>query len=147
MNQYVCYLYVIRSLSLFLYSMDGVLDFIDTADMTLMNRQEHTKVTDLAWDSTGRYVVSSLSYWTEKVRLYNIYSIVLTIPILLCRWTQDLLFGHFKENSCIAVHARWKDFVSFSGDPAHLQYWMTKTWRLVVCNCHCVPTYNCNLYS
>ncbi len=62
--------------------MDGVLDFIDTADMTLMNRQEHTKVTDLAWDSTGRYVVSSLSYWTEKVGLFNICSIVLTFLTL-----------------------------------------------------------------
>ena len=53
------------------FSMDGVLDFIDTSDMTLMNRQEHTKVTDLAWDPTGRYVVSSLSYWTEKVCIVN----------------------------------------------------------------------------
>lgn len=50
-----------------LKSMDGVLDFIDSSDMTLMHRQEHTKVTDIAWDQTGRYVISSLSYWTEKM--------------------------------------------------------------------------------
>lgn len=52
--------------------MDGVLDFVDTADMIVMHRQEHTKVTDISWDPTGRYVVSSLSYWTEKVAIYNI---------------------------------------------------------------------------
>ena len=53
---------------LYSFSMDGQLEFIDTADMSLMNRQEHTKVTDINWDPTGRYVVSSLSFWTEKVQ-------------------------------------------------------------------------------
>ena len=47
--------------------MDGLLEFIDTSDMSLMNRQEHTKLTDIVWDPTGRYVVSSLSFWSEKV--------------------------------------------------------------------------------
>jgi translation initiation factor 3 subunit B len=49
-----------------LKSMDGLLEFVDTSDMSLMHKQEHTKVSDILWDPTGRYVVSSLSYWTEK---------------------------------------------------------------------------------
>ena len=48
--------------------MDGQLTFIDTADMSVMNKQEHTNVTDVGWDPTGRYVVSSVSFWTLKVR-------------------------------------------------------------------------------
>ena len=58
----------INSIYFLSFSMDGQLEFIDTADMSLMNRQEHTKVTDINWDPTGRYVVSSLSFWTEKVQ-------------------------------------------------------------------------------
>lgn len=54
--------------------MDGTLDFIDTNEVVLMNRQEHTKVTDIAWDPTGRYLVSSLSFWTEKVHALIKYS-------------------------------------------------------------------------
>ncbi len=51
--------------------MDGQLEFWDVGDtedsVTLMNRQEHTMATDLEWDPTGRYVVTSISFWSQKV--------------------------------------------------------------------------------
>lgn len=47
--------------------MNNMLEFIDTADMTSMNSVEHTGVTDVEWDPTGRYVTSAVSYWTQKV--------------------------------------------------------------------------------
>lgn len=45
------------------------LDFVDTSDFTITNSQEHFKLTDVEWDPTGRYVVSTVSYWTNKVCL------------------------------------------------------------------------------
>ena len=47
--------------------MDGQLEFWDTSDMTLMNNQDHSMATDLEWDPTGRYAVTSVSYWSQKV--------------------------------------------------------------------------------
>lgn len=35
--------------------------------MTLMGTGEHFKVTDIAWDPTGRYVTTGVSSWTVKV--------------------------------------------------------------------------------
>ena len=51
------------------YSMDGQLEFYDTdsSDFTLMASPEHSMATDLEWDPTGRYVVTSVSYWSQKV--------------------------------------------------------------------------------
>lgn len=43
------------------------LEFVDTSDFTITNTQEHFKLTDVEWDPTGRYVVTSVSYWTNKV--------------------------------------------------------------------------------
>ncbi len=49
------------------YRMDGQLEFYDTGDMSVMNAAEHTAATDLKWDPTGRYVVTSVSIWNQKV--------------------------------------------------------------------------------
>lgn len=48
------------------YSMDGQLEFWDINDMTQMNAAEHSQATDLVWDPTGRYVVTSISAWNQK---------------------------------------------------------------------------------
>ena len=55
-----------------LCSMDGQLEFYDTdsLDFTLMASAEHSMATDLEWDPTGRYVVTSVSYWSQKVCTY-----------------------------------------------------------------------------
>lgn len=50
-----------------LRSMNGILEFIDTNDMTVMAQTEHFMATDVEWDPTGRYVVSGVSYWGHKV--------------------------------------------------------------------------------
>jgi translation initiation factor 3 subunit B len=38
-----------------------------SANLHLMNTVEHFGVTDIEWDPTGRYVVSSASVWTHAV--------------------------------------------------------------------------------
>ena len=52
----------------FSHRMSNQLEFIDTADMTTMNSVEHAGVASVEWDPTGRYVVSAVSYWTQKVK-------------------------------------------------------------------------------
>ena len=48
-------------------SMNGILEFVDTADMTVMMQAEHFMATDVEWDPTGRYVATSVSWWGHKV--------------------------------------------------------------------------------
>merc|ERR1719244_336675 len=50
-----------------LRSMNGVLEFIDTADMSTMNTGEHYMATDVEWDPTGRYFMTAVSWWAHKV--------------------------------------------------------------------------------
>uniref|UniRef100_T1IVX1 Eukaryotic translation initiation factor 3 subunit B n=1 Tax=Strigamia maritima TaxID=126957 RepID=T1IVX1_STRMM len=50
-----------------LRNMNGALEFVDTADMTVMNVTEHFSATDVEWDPTGRYIVTGVSYWGHKV--------------------------------------------------------------------------------
>ena len=68
----------------FLYtpSFNGVLEFYDTGDMTLMNSCEHFMASDVEWDPTGRYVTTSVSWWGHKVNIFS-YS--------LCRETVNSL--------------------------------------------------------
>ncbi|XP_075421716.1 eukaryotic translation initiation factor 3 subunit B [Ascaphus truei] len=50
-----------------LRSMNGALAFVDTSDCTIMNIAEHYTASDVEWDPTGRYVVTSVSWWSHKV--------------------------------------------------------------------------------
>ena len=61
-------------------SMGGSLEFYDCNDMTLMNAVEHTAATDLEWDPTGRYVVTSVSIWNQKVKI----RLYLPSPVIAC---------------------------------------------------------------
>lgn len=82
----------------------GQLEFWDTKDMTIMNTAEHSSATDLEWDPTGRYIVTSVSFWTQKVRLHIDLKKHLCMKIFsLCRWTQGSMCGHFKENLFIVA--------------------------------------------
>ena len=51
----------------FVCSMNGVLEFVDASDVTVMAQTEHFMATDVEWDPTGRYVVSAVSWWGHKV--------------------------------------------------------------------------------
>ena len=53
--------------------MNGTFEFIDAADMTVMNMTEHFMATDVEWDPTGRYVVTGVSWWSHKVGVQFIY--------------------------------------------------------------------------
>ena len=48
-------------------SMSGILEFVDTSDMTVMAQTEHFMATDVEWDPTGRYVATAVSWWGHKV--------------------------------------------------------------------------------
>lgn len=54
----------------FVCSMNGVLEFVDASDVTVMAQTEHFMATDVEWDATGRYVVSAVSWWGHKVSCY-----------------------------------------------------------------------------
>ncbi len=65
--------------------MNGALAFVDTSDCTMMNIAEHYMASDVEWDPTGRYVVTSVSWWSHKVHKNTRLS--------LSRQTSSLLMG------------------------------------------------------
>lgn len=58
---------IVGSAALSPHSMNGALAFVDTSDCTVMNIAEHYMASDVEWDPTGRYVVTSVSWWSHKV--------------------------------------------------------------------------------
>ncbi len=54
--------------NLLVSSESGHLEFWDTGTLTQMNSADHQQATDLEWDPTGRYVVTSVSVWKQKVK-------------------------------------------------------------------------------
>lgn len=64
-------------------SMNGVLEFYDTADVVCMNQAEHFMATDVEWDPTGRYVATSVSWWAHKVEFRLSISLVKQLPTTL----------------------------------------------------------------
>ena len=64
-------------------SMNGVLEFYDTADVVCMNQAEHFMATDVEWDPTGRYVATSVSWWAHKVEFLLSISLVKQLPTTL----------------------------------------------------------------
>ena len=50
-----------------LRNLGGTLEFVDTNDFTIMNSTEHYSCSDVEWDPTGRYVVTAVSFWKNKV--------------------------------------------------------------------------------
>ena len=66
MNSTTCHLKLDENLY---FSFNGILEFVDTADMTVMAQTEHFMATDVEWDPTGRYVTTGVSWWGHKVGL------------------------------------------------------------------------------
>lgn len=46
---------------------NGQIEFWNAKDMELMGTGEHFMCSDIEWDPSGRYVISSVSAWKERV--------------------------------------------------------------------------------
>lgn len=121
-----------KCLCVCVFSMNGALAFVDTSDCTLMNIAEHYMASDVEWDPTGRYVVTSVSWWSHKVTLPchhrdiefdNVYLLNIStqqmvfIPcsVFLRRWTTHTGCGRFRAASFRRITKIAS--VSCSGDP------------------------------
>lgn len=46
---------------------NGALEFYDSQENMTMGTADHTMLTNVEWDPTGRYVATAVSFWTEKL--------------------------------------------------------------------------------
>lgn len=58
------------------------------ANLQLLQTADHYGVTDIDWDPTGRYVVSSASAWTHTVRIFDSLACIFGSKLTTCflRW-------------------------------------------------------------
>lgn len=50
-----------------LLNLNGVFEFVDTNDFTIMGASDHFMCTDVEWDPSGRYVFTAVSWWGHKI--------------------------------------------------------------------------------
>lgn len=81
----------------FLCSMNGALAFVDTSDCTIMYIAEHYMASDVEWDPTGRYVVTSVSWWSHKVN-WHVHFLLYVYPFF---FTCINLFNLHTGGQCI----------------------------------------------
>ena len=112
------------SLFLSVCSMNGALAFVDTSDCTMMNIAEHYMASDVEWDPTGRYVVTSVSWWSHKVQTAPIPLNQSTLtfihsywpwPVPPYRWTMHTGCG--RSRVVFFRRTTRTGSASFSGDP------------------------------
>lgn len=78
--------------------MNGALAFVDTSDCTMMNIAEHYMASDVEWDPTGRYVVTSVSWWSHKVEKLPVKTHLLFKRLTNVGWGKIIIFS---------LRARW----------------------------------------
>lgn len=89
------------------FSMNGVLEFVDASDVTVMANTEHFMATDVEWDPTGRYVVSAVSWWGHKVS--NNLSSMLQIRLIIILPSEGRLCQCFQ----LYILLYWQSYIFF----------------------------------
>ena len=89
---------------------EGYLEFYDTGEPNsptcqLMSTPEHADMTDLEWDPTGRFVTTSISYWSNKVcRGEGRGGAVVGCVVQACYPTDRLVDLLLTVSDCCLVH-------------------------------------------
>lgn len=50
---------------------NGDLEFFDADEMQTLGKQEHYSASDLAWDNSGRFLITSSTTWNSQVRYFK----------------------------------------------------------------------------
>lgn len=90
-----------------------------SANLQLMKTVEHYGVTDIEWDPTGRYVVSSASVWTHSVRsnaILKLYELIL----IICVDGKRLELAHFRRKHPFREPYREVQAVPLAPSPPYL---------------------------
>lgn len=89
-----------------------------SANLMSMNTHEHYGVTDVEWDPTGRYVITSASFWRHQVScLYLSYSYC--VSFFLCRWKTVITYTVSLGSFCLRILPRNSSNCSGDHDQRH----------------------------